>query len=232
MKMNKINCDLQECILCRRCLPEWLPAIRANRKNYNLKKGELLFREGDTVTGMYFIYSGKVKVHKKWGAEKELIVRIAGKGDIVGHRGLGGDVIYPVSGTALEPVTVCFIDLPFFQATLKMNHDFLYELMMFYARELKESENNMRNMAHMPVKNRVAHVLLELQKKFGKTQEGFIEIVLSKQDLSSFVGAAYETVFRSVKELKEEAIVDAEGKQIKILDDKKLEAVFSSLPFQ
>jgi CRP-like cAMP-binding protein len=222
MKKTNISCDLKECILCKRCLPEWLPAIAANRRNFKLKKGELLFKEGATVTGMYFIYSGKVKVHKKWGDDKELIVRIAGKGDIVGHRGLGGDIFYPVSGTALEPVTVCFVGLDFFQATLKVNHGFLYELMMFYARELKESENNMRNMAHMPVKNRVAHVLLQLQRKFGKTKEGFIDIVLSKQDLSSYVGAAYETVFRVLKELKDEGLVDAEGKQIKILDENKL----------
>ena len=218
MKNSRINCDLKGCLLCRLCLPDWLPAIDANRKNFNLKKGELLFREDETVTGMYFIYSGKIKVHKKWGDDKELIVRIAGKGDIVGHRGLGGDTLYPVPGTALEPVTVCFIDLDFFQTTLKVNQGFLYELMMFYARELKESENNMRNMVHMPVKNRVANLLFQLQKKFGKTEDGFIDIVLSKQDLSSLVGAAYETVFRAIKELKEEGVLDAEGKQVKILD--------------
>ena len=53
------------------------------------------------MKGMFFIYSGKVKVHKKWDDEKELIVRFAGKGDIVGHRGLGNDIYYPV----LESIT-------------------------------------------------------------------------------------------------------------------------------
>ena len=224
MKKSKESCDLKGCILCRMCMPAWLPAIEANRKTFSLKKGELLFKEGESVEGMYFICSGKVKVHKKWGEEKELIVRIAGTGDIVGHRGLGGDIFYPVSGTALEPVTVCYIDLDFFQATLKSNHDFLYQLMMFYASELKESENNMRNMAHMPVKNRLAHILSQLQKKFGKNSDGQINITLSWQDLSSYTGAAYETVFRVIKELKDEGIVDVDGKQIRILDEKKLQA--------
>jgi CRP/FNR family transcriptional regulator len=223
MRKNKTSCDLTRCILCRLCVPEWLAAVDANRQNFSFKKGELLFHEGEEVKGVFFIYSGKVKVHKKWGDDKELIVRLASEGDIVGHRGIGGDIYYPVSATALEPVIVCYIDLRFFQATLKTNHEFLYELMMFYARELKESENNMRNLVHMPVKNRVAYILLQLLKKFGSNENGFIDISLSKQDLSSLTGAAYETVFRSMKELKDENIIDEDGKYIKITDIQKLQ---------
>ena len=87
MKKNKQNCDLNSCFLCRGCLPEWRPAIDAHRKGYHFKKGELIFREGDKVEGVYFVNSGKVKVHKKWGEEKELIIRFAKEGEIFGHRG-------------------------------------------------------------------------------------------------------------------------------------------------
>lgn len=52
-------------------------------------------------------------MHKKWGDDEELIVRFAKKGDIIGHRILSNDISYPVSATAIEPVTTCFIDLDF-----------------------------------------------------------------------------------------------------------------------
>ena len=120
-------------MLCRLCLKDWLPAINANRKIFHFKKGEIIFSEGEVVKGMYFIYSGKVKVHKKWDTGKELIVRLAQDGDIVGHRGLGSDTVYPVSATSLMVTEICFIDLDFFSSTVKVNHDFLYELMMFFA---------------------------------------------------------------------------------------------------
>src|SRR5207342_2669414 len=112
-----------------------------------------------------------VKVHKRWENEKELIVRFAKKGDIVGHRGLGMDLIFPVSATALEPVTVCFVDIDFFFSSLKVNQGLLFDLMMFYAAELKNSEQNMRDLAHMPVKGRVVKALLSLQEKFGVNGE-------------------------------------------------------------
>ena len=100
--------------MCKNCKPEWLKAIEANRQSLHFKKGEALFHEGDPVTGMYFIYSGVVKVHKKWSDDKELILRFAKKGAIVGHRGLGNDTIYPITATALTATDICFVDLDFF----------------------------------------------------------------------------------------------------------------------
>lgn len=217
MKKSKHSCDLQSCSFCRSCLKEWSPAIEANRKNFHFNKGELLFREGDKVEGMYFIYSGKVKVHKKWDDEKELIVRFAGKGDIVGHRGLGGDTHYPVSATALEPTDVCFIDLSFFMASLKVNHEFTFQLMMFFAEELQESERKMRNMAHMPVKGRVIQALLKLKDKYGINEEGFVDISITKQDIASYAGTTYETVFRIMNELADEKAISMQGKKFSIL---------------
>jgi CRP/FNR family transcriptional regulator len=222
--MKKINhtCDLKSCFLCQRCLPEWIPAIASHKKSFHYKKGEDLFLEGDEVKGIYFVYSGKVKVHKKWGSDKELIIRFAKKGDILGHRGLGHNVYYPISATAIEPVTVCYIELEFFQSTLKVNYEFIYQLLLFFADELQESERKMRNLAHMQVKGRIAQALLALNEKFGTTDAGFIDIVLSRQDLASYAGTTYETVFRIMNELTEERTIQTEGKTIALLDVAKL----------
>jgi CRP-like cAMP-binding protein len=222
VKRNKHGCDLKSCFLCRLCSKEWLPAIDIHRQSFHVNKGEVLFNEGSEVTGIYFIYKGTFKVHKKWTDDKEMIVRLAKSGAILGHRGLGSDVYYPVSATALEASEVCFIDLGFFQSSLKVNYQFLYELMMFFAGELKESEKKMRNLAHMPVKGRIAQALLSMQAKFGTTPEGFIDINLSRQDLASYTGTTYETVFRLMNELVQEGAIALQGKQIYVLDSSKL----------
>jgi CRP-like cAMP-binding protein len=222
MKKNNHNCDLASCFLCQRCLPEWIPAVQSNRKTLHFKKGELIFREGDLVEGIYFVYSGTVKVHKKWGTEKELIIRFASKGDIFGHRGLGHNHHYPISATALEPVQVCYLELDFFQASLKVNQDFMYGLLLFFADELQESERKMRNLAHMQVKGRVAQAFFALQEKFGVNAEGFINFTLSRQDLASLVGATYETVFRIINELSQEQLIRLDGKNIAITDPERL----------
>lgn len=221
MKKSKHDCDLKSCFFCTQCLKDWLPAIEANRKSFQYKKGELIFKEGEPVTGVYFVYHGKVKVHKQWG-DKELIIRFANKGQIFGHRGLGHNHNYPVSSTALEPTQVCFIGIDFFLTTLKVNHDFLLNLMLFFADDLQESERRMRNLAHMPVRGRLAQALLALEEKFGKTTEGFIDIHLSRQDIASYVGSTYETIFRLMNEFIGEGLVEISGRNILIKESKKL----------
>ena len=199
-----------------------MPAIDVNRNSVHFKKGELLFRENEEVNGMFFINKGLVKVHKQWDSEKELILRIAGNGEIVGHRGLGSDTIYPVSATALAPTDVCIVALDFFTSTLKVNPDMLFQLMMFFASELKESEKRMRNLAHMTVKGRIANALFFLKQKFGATERGNLAIHLSRQDLASYIGTTYETLFRMMSELSEANIIKTQGKDIFIVQEDKL----------
>jgi CRP/FNR family transcriptional regulator len=220
-KKSKQVCDLKSCLLCRQSIHSWLPALEANRQCMHFKKGAVIFEEGQQVNGMFFIEKGVVKVHKHWQDEKELILRIASDGDIVGHRGLGNNTIYPVSGTALEATDICFVTLDFFNDTLKVNHEFLYNLMMFFAAELKESEKRMRNLAHMTVKGRISNAILFLLQKFGATKAQ-LNMMLSRQDFAAYVGASYETVFRMLNELAEEGVIKLSGKEITILSENKL----------
>jgi CRP-like cAMP-binding protein len=215
MKKGKIDCNPDNCFLTKNCLKEWIPTILQHKKTFKVKKGEIIFKEGDPVTGVFFVNAGNVKVHKRWDDDKELIIRFAKEGSILGHRGIGSDT-HPVSATALENGVVCYIDKDFFEATLKVNSDFTYELLQFFAEELRESERKMRNLAHMPVKGRVAEALISLKNQFGTTNSGFINIDLSRQDLASFAGATYETVFRVINELVHDKLIMLSGKSISI----------------
>lgn len=226
MKISNKKCDLNHCSFCRLCQKEWHPAIDASRQTLLLKKGEDIFKEGEKVAGVYFIQEGAARVHKKWG-EKDLIIRFAKNGDILGHRGLGHDLVYPVSATALMPTSVCFISTEFFTASLKFNQDFMLHFLWFFADELKLSESRMRDLAHMPVRGRLAKALLSLKDKFGE-KEGNIDLVLSKQDLASYTGATYETIFRVLNEMIEDKMVKVSNKSISILDEKKLVSIASS----
>lgn len=221
MKKGKC-CDLGSCLMCRLVVEDWKLVIDHHRKNFVAKKGEQIIKEGDPVTGVYFVYQGNVKVHKHWG-DKELIVRFANSGKIFGHRGLGtNSPVYPISATALEETSLCFIELDFFMSTLTMNHDFAFNLMLFYADELQESEKKMRNLALMSVKSRLAVALLQLKDQFGLNDSGNLNLELSKQDLAAYTGATYETVFRMTTELVNEKLISLSGKQIGIINEEKL----------
>jgi len=225
MKESRNACNLKSCFLCKLCLPEWLPALEIQKKNFEVKKGEVIFKEGDPVNGIYFVYSGVVKVHKRWDKEKELIIRFAGPEDIIGHLGLGKKPLYPVSATALENTTVCYLERDFFETTLKVNTELTYRLMQFFANELQDSHRAMRDLAHMSVKARIAQSILALLHKFGVDENGFIALGLSRQDIASYAGTTYETLFKVSNDFVKDKLIQVSGRNIVVLNEKGLSEI-------
>ncbi|WP_448634759.1 Crp/Fnr family transcriptional regulator [Pedobacter panaciterrae] len=182
----------------------------------------MIFKEGDPVNGIYFVSAGTVKVHKRWDKEKELIIHFAGPEDIIGHLGLGKKPLYPVSATALENTVVCYLERDFFETTLRVNTDLTYKLMQFFANELQDSHRAMRDLAHMSVKARIAQSILALLHKFGVDENGFIALGLSRQDIASYSGTTYETLFKVSNDFIKEKIIEVSGRNILVLNEKRL----------
>jgi len=222
--MQPVQCDISSCFLCQHCLAEWKPVIAAHKTTYAFKKGEALFVEGDAVKGIFFLRAGAVKVHRKWGGQKELIIRFAGAGDIVGHRGLGAGAAYPVSATALEAGSACFVPAEFLEASLKVNQSLAEQLIRFYAAELQRAEQRMSELARMDVKSRIARALFALDESFGKDAKGYIGIPISRQDIAAYAGTIYETVFKVFSEWIAAGLIVTEGKHVRIKSMSKLMA--------
>jgi CRP-like cAMP-binding protein len=223
-KMQKVDCKLEGCFLCQHCIPEWKPLIALKKSTHAFKKGKKIFHEAEPVKGMYFINEGNVKVSKNWGEQKELIIRFAKAGDVLGHRGLGGDLTYPISATALEDCKVCFIDNEFLETSIIANKSLAYQLMQIYAQELQKAEKRMRDLVHMEVKGRIVLSLFEILDVFGVGEDGYIALPISRQDIASYAGTSYETVFKFFTELSNKDILVTSGKNIKINDRETLQS--------
>ena len=216
--MPELTCNLDSCFLCRNCIPEWKEIIAMKKKTLFFKKGTVIFTEGSPVEGIFFLIEGAVKVYKQWAEQRELIVRFAKPGDVLGHRGLGGDNLYPISAASLEDTRVCYIPNDFLEATLQTNPRFTYRLMHLYANELQKAEKRMRDMALMEVKGRIALALLEIADMYGTDDEKYIAVPITRQDIASYAGTTYETIFKFFTELIIQNILSTIGKRIKIND--------------
>src|SRR5437763_7514917 len=138
--MPEISCNLDRCFLCTHCIPQWKALIGMRKKTKVFKRGSTIFKEGDPVNGMYFVNSGVLKITLQWTGDKELILRFSKTGETLGHRGFGGASTYPISAIALTETTLCYIDNHFLETLLQTNHEFTYELLHVYARDLHLAE--------------------------------------------------------------------------------------------
>jgi CRP-like cAMP-binding protein len=225
--MKSADCHNHECFLCRHCLPEWKDLIMLKKSVLVIRKGKTLFRQGEEVKGIFFIHDGSVKISMGLGEQKHLIIRFAKKGDVLGYRGFGGDLHYPISATALEDSKMCFIENDFLAASLKANSSLTYHLMQVYAKELHTAERRMRDLVQRDVKERIVLALFEMSDAFGTTAEQFISLPISRQDIASYAGTSYETVFKFFTELSGRRILSTAGKNVKINDRNKLREYLS-----
>jgi CRP-like cAMP-binding protein len=190
-----------------------------------IKKGELIFEEGETLNGVYCVKDGICKLSKLSANGKDQIVKLVLKGDLLGQRSLIGDESANLSATALSDMEVCFIPKGEIIGNLQNNPSFSMDVMKQMAKGLKESDNIIVDMAQKSVRQRLAETLLYIDKNFGRDDEGFLNVVLSREDYSNIVGTATESAIRVLSQFKKDGLITTSGKQIKVENLKGLQQI-------
>jgi CRP/FNR family transcriptional regulator len=203
--------------LKQHCSIEWREFISFHKVQKTVGANSYIFREDEKTEGLYVINKGKVKIVSRDIDGKESLIKLAADGDIIGHRGFGGDWTYPISAITYEDTEITFIPLNIFNIVAKSNIEFTYHLMMFFAEELRTSEEKIMQ---IPVRNRVVRAILTNYKVFGadKKDPTKLSYTISRRDYASKAGTTYETVIRVLSDLNKEKLIAVEGKSIRILN--------------
>ena len=190
-----------------------------------IKKGELIFEEGETINGVFCIKDGVCKLSKLSANGKDQIVKLVVKGDLLGQRSLIVDESANLSAVALNDMEVCFIPKQEIMLDLQKNPNFSLDVLQQMAYDLRESDNVIVNMAQKSVKQRLAETLLYVNDHFGINENKFLNVILSREDYANIVGTATESAIRILSQFKKAGYISTEGKQIKILDVEALKRV-------
>lgn len=210
-------CPNEDCLVKKNIACDSVSSLTEQRKEIRCKKGQQFIMEGAAVTGLFFLQKGKVKVLRTGLHGREQIVRFAGDGEIIGHRGFGTEESYTISAMALEDCTLCYFSKENLQQVLRTQPNFTYALMLFYANELNKSEAKVKTLSQMTVRERVIDTLLYVNRKFGQRQ-GFISILLTRKEYADYAGTTEEQVIRVFSALKKEGLILAKGKRIGLPD--------------
>ncbi|WP_298553282.1 Crp/Fnr family transcriptional regulator [uncultured Algibacter sp.] len=190
------------------------------------KKGQQFIIEGAPVNGLFFIKSGTVKVFRTGINGREQIVRFAKPCEIIGHRGFGTQEYYSIGAIALQDSELHYFSKEHLQEALLENPKFTYDMMLFYANELNRSENKVKSISQMTVRERVIDTLLYIHRKFGDLL-GYINLPLSRKEYADYAGTTEEQVIRIFSALKKEGLITTRGKKISIVNVSKLKTEIS-----
>ncbi len=186
------------------------------------KKGEVVFHEGGIPHGVFCVSKGKMKVFKTGFDGRDQIIRFAQEGDMLGYRSLLSNEKYNVTVTCIEDSSICFIPKETVLKLISENNVLALNIMKAACLELGEATRLITNLAQKSIKERLAEVLLILQSNFGLDENNAIQVVLTREEIASMVGTATESVIRMLSDFDKEGIIELKGKQIMLIDNKKL----------
>ncbi|MFD2726320.1 Crp/Fnr family transcriptional regulator [Hyunsoonleella rubra] len=210
-------CDSSDCVMNKHYEVLFNSNLPQSNTILKCKKGQQFIMEGAPVNGLFFIKSGVVKVIRTGINGREQIVRFAKPCEIVGHRGFGTQEYYSIGAIALKDAELHYFSKEHLQEVLLANPQFTYDMMLFYANELNRSENKVKSISQMTVRERVIDSLLYIHRKFGNLR-GFINLPLSRKEYADYAGTTEEQVIRVFSALKKEELITAKGKKIGIND--------------
>lgn len=202
-----------------------LAVVTSNKVTNTYKRGQTIFFQGNPPFGLYCISAGKIKVTRTGNDGKESIIRIAGPGDVLGHRSLFSKENYSATATVIEDASICFLDKNFIYSALHKNPAIAVTLIEKLSHDMGLAEARNAAMSQKNARERLAALFLSFKQSYGvKGDDGRIriDIKLTRDEIASLVGTAHETIIRLISEFKDEGILEQEGKVIYILDEEKL----------
>ncbi|MEW2352549.1 Crp/Fnr family transcriptional regulator [Spirillospora sp. NPDC029432] len=153
-------------------LAELTPAERADleaRGRFrDLKRGEVLFHEGETTTSVAVIYGGKVKAfsYREHGGEALLDVR--GPGALVGEVAAIDHLPRSATVATLEPARVLTLTEDQFTSFLSRHGRVSIIVMRMLCRRWREADRKRVEFGMYDATGRVAQRLVELAERFGE----------------------------------------------------------------
>lgn len=218
---------------CEQCIVREFSSLKALTKqelvqlsdcktSHIVKKGEIIFKEGDTVNGIYCIKDGVCKLIKLSANGKDHIVKLVTKGELLGQRSMISEEPVNLSAVALDDMQVCFIPKSEVMGYFDKNNKFSMNVMKTICGDLKEADDQMVNLAQKTVKERLAETLLYLHDTFGTNEDASLKVQLSRDDLASMIGTATESCIRLLSDFKKLGLIELNGKKIVLLDLSKL----------
>ena len=218
---------------CEQCIVREFSSLKALNKDELVKlaecktsrlvkKGEVIFEEGENVNGIFCIKDGVCKLTKLSPNGKDHIVKLVTKGELLGQRSMISEEPVNLSAVALEDMQVCFIPKNEIMGFFDKNNQFSMNVMRTICGDLKESDDHVVNMAQKTVKQRLAETLLYLQDTFGKNEDDSLKIQLTRDELASMIGTATESCIRLLSDFNKSGLIELKGKKIILKDIPKL----------
>jgi CRP/FNR family transcriptional regulator, anaerobic regulatory protein len=223
------NCNLREL-----CLPfglsieelERLDDLISTRRR--IKRGDHLYRAGESFDSIYAIRSGFFKTDVLLEDGRDQVTGFQMAGELLGLDGICTEH-HTCNAIALEDSEICAIPFNRLESLSREIHNLQHHFHKVMSREIVRDHGVMMLLGTMRAEERLAAFLLNLSQRF--TARGFSHaefyLRMTREEIGSYLGLKLETVSRAFSKFQEEGYIAVQQKHIRILNVNGLKALMN-----
>lgn len=167
--------------------------------------GSVLYHQGQSGAEVFSIRRGLVKLVLLGADGNERIVRLLGRGAVIGLELLDKDVPYRHSAITLQEVDLCRIPLPTLTDLYRQHPELCKSVGLQLQHQVDQTDRWIMQLNTGKARTRIAEMLLFLEET-NADQNGAIEL-LSRDDMAAVVGITKETASRIIAEFKRQGLL-------------------------
>lgn len=182
--------------------------------------GQIIQQHGDEPTGFWIIKSGQVKMGR-FDAEGDMrAVLILGPEDSFGEMAVLGTYPRVVDAVAVGEVRLLWVSDSHFLSIVENTPGALRDIVRIFAEQLQEALNLLVAVSKMPVKKRLARMLVTL----CGDRPAPVSLSLRHAEMAEFIGVSRMTIAKILTDLEKEGMIRRGYRQLIIQDPALLAA--------
>jgi CRP/FNR family transcriptional regulator, cyclic AMP receptor protein len=199
-------------------------ALRSSMGEGRLRRGEVLFHEGDSGDKLYIVTDGKIKLGRTSSDGRENLLAIMGPGQMFGELSLFDPGPRSATVTAITDTSFLSLSHEDMMRWLDGRPAVALGLLSQLAGRLRRSNDVVADLVFSDVPGRVAKQLLELADRFGRTADDGVHVHhdLTQEELAQLVGASRETVNKALADFASRGWIRLEPRSVVIMDVERM----------
>lgn len=197
-------------------------------KPRSIRKGHLLWSEGDTDGLLVFLKSGRVKIFRLLPTGKAITLFIFGKGSVFGFMPFFDDAPYPAYAQALDDCRADVISHSGLRQAVHQDPEVAIVLMKHLAQRLREAFDTIERLQSTGTDPKVAAALMGLIDESLNVPGGpiFITLPVASHEFAQSLGLTPETFSRSITHLVKRGVLKRlQRNRFQILDAEALKNI-------
>ena len=235
MNLQTIKASCSNCNLRELCMPMGLDAEQMQRiddivaTRRKVKRGGLLFRNGESFTSLYAIRTGFFKTCVATEDGRDQVTGFQMAGEIIGLDGIVNDH-HTCDAVALEDAEVCVMPFERIEDLSREVTSLQHHVHKIMSREIVREHGVMLLLGSMRAEERLAAFLLNLVQRLHARGFSQSELILrmTRDEIGSYLGLKLETVSRTFSKFVEEGLVEVKQRYVRILNADGLKLIVNN----